>query len=151
MLREEASYFSSRWEDVAQQPESYWRDWVEAAAAGTSRSLFVAEEDGGWIGAVGCHLRVDPAETQLMAMWVAPDARGRGVAGALIRVVAGWAESRGSDRVFLFVQESNAPARRLYERSGFRATGEREQLPSRRGFKILMWAPVERLLGERVA
>ena len=150
MLREDASSFSSRWEDVAQQPESYWREWVEAAAAGRTRCLFVAEADGSWVASVGCHLRIDPSETQLMAMWVAPELRGRGLARELIRAVAGWAASRGSDRVFLFVQESNAPARRLYERAGFRPTGEREQLPSRRGFKILMWAPVERLLGEPV-
>jgi ribosomal protein S18 acetylase RimI-like enzyme len=148
MLREESAYFSSRWEDVARQPESYWRDWVEAAAVGATRSLFVVEEDGRWVGAVGCHLRIDLSETQLISMWVAPDARGRGIAQELIRAVAGWARERGCDGVYLFVQEANGPARHLYERAGFRPTGEREQLPTRRGFKILLGAPVELLLGE---
>lgn len=150
MLREETSYFTSRWEDVARQPEEYWRDWVDAAAEGTTRRLFVAEESGRWLGAVGCHLRVDRSEAQLISMWVAPEARGSGFAPHLIRAVAEWARERGCTGVFLFVQEANAPARRLYERAGFRPTGERETLPSRRGFKILMWAPVEHLLGEGV-
>lgn len=146
MLREESAYFTSRWEDVAREPETYWRDWVGAAAEGRTRRLFVAEEEGAWVCAVGCHLRVDPSEAQLIAMWVDPAARRRGVAQGLVRAVAGWARERGCDRVCLFVQEANAPARRLYERLGFRPTGERELLPFRRGFKILMWAPVEALL-----
>jgi ribosomal protein S18 acetylase RimI-like enzyme len=148
MLREESAYFSSRWEDVARQPESYWRDWVEAAAAGATRCLYVVEEDGRWVGAVGCHLRVDPSETQLISMWVAPAARGRGIAQELIRAVAAWARDHGCEGVYLFVQEANAPARRLYEQAGFRPTGEREQLPTRRGFKILMSARVDALVGE---
>jgi ribosomal protein S18 acetylase RimI-like enzyme len=150
MLREETSSFSSRWEDVARQPEEYWRDWVDAAAAGTTRRLFVAEQGDRWLGAVGCHLRVDRSEAQLISMWVAPDARGTGLAQELIRAVAAWARERGCAGVFLFVQEANAPARRLYERAGFKATGERESLPSRRGFKILMSATVGRLLDEDV-
>jgi ribosomal protein S18 acetylase RimI-like enzyme len=147
MLREESASFSSRWDDVAREPDAYWQEWVGAAAEGLTRRLFVAEDEDGWIGAVGCHLRVDPAETQLVSMWVSPAARRRGVAQALIRAVAGWARERGCDRVFLFVQEANTSARRLYEGAGFRATGERQELPRRRGFKIPMWAPVEELLG----
>jgi ribosomal protein S18 acetylase RimI-like enzyme len=147
MLREESASFSSRWDDVVREPDAYWQEWVGAAAEGRTRRLFVAEDEDVWIGAVGCHLRVDPAEAQLVSMWVSPAARRRGVARALIRAVAGWAHERGCDRVFLFVQEANTSARGLYERAGFRATGERQELPRRRGFKVLMWAPVEELLG----
>jgi ribosomal protein S18 acetylase RimI-like enzyme len=148
MLREETTSFSSRWEDVARQPDEYWREWVDAAADGGTRRLFVAEEGDRWLGAVGCHLRIDRSEAQLISMWVSPEARGSGLSHHLIRAVAAWACERGCAGVFLFVQEANAPARRLYERAGFRPTGERETLPSRRGFKILMWAPVERLLDD---
>ena len=35
----------------------------------------------------------------------------------LIRAVARWATSVGAQRVYLFVQESNAPGRALYERA----------------------------------
>jgi ribosomal protein S18 acetylase RimI-like enzyme len=146
MLREEAQYFASRWDDVSRQPDTYWQDWVGAAAEGTTRRLLVVEEDGRWVGVVGAHLRVDPTEAQLMSMWVEPDARGRGIARALIRGVAEWARERGCDRVCLFVQESNAPAQRLYLEAGFRPTGDLQRLPQRRGFKLLLCAQVDTLL-----
>jgi GNAT superfamily N-acetyltransferase len=49
---------------------------------------------------------------------------------ALITAVAGWARARGALALHLWVTESNNPARRLYERSGFTPTGERQPLPS---------------------
>jgi ribosomal protein S18 acetylase RimI-like enzyme len=63
-------------------------------------------------------------------MWVRPDARGRGVAGALVNAATGWAKARGHDSMYLWVAESNTSARRLYERHGFTATGQRQPLPS---------------------
>lgn len=66
----------------------------------------------------------------LVSMWVRPSARGRGVGEALIAAAAGWAKTRDYDTLYLWVTESNAPARRLYERCGFTPTGERQPLPS---------------------
>jgi len=64
---------------------------------------------------------------ELVAMWVAPAARGRGVGEALVDAVSGWAKPRD---LHLWVTEGNAPARALYERCGFVPTGEREPLTS---------------------
>jgi GNAT superfamily N-acetyltransferase len=66
----------------------------------------------------------------LVSMWVRPSARGRGVGEALIEAAAGWARTRAYDTLYLWVTESNAAARGLYERCGFTATGERQPLPS---------------------
>ena len=78
-------------------------------------------------------------------MWVDPEVRGQGVAERLIRAVADWAAERGCREVFLFAQETNVRAQRLYERAGFRPTGARERVPRRRGFKLLYSAPVDEL------
>jgi ribosomal protein S18 acetylase RimI-like enzyme len=59
--------------------------------------------------------------------------------------VARWALERGCTHVFLFVQETNTRAQRLYERAGFRPTGTRERVPRRRGFKLLFVAPAAEL------
>ncbi len=146
MLREEASHFGTRWEDASREPDERWQAWTEEAARGDTRVLFAAEQGGRVVGVVGAFLRVDPREAQLISMWVDPATRGQGIAERLIRAVAEWARSRGCDDVYLFVQEPNVRARRLYERAGFQPTGDRERVPRRRGFKALYAAPTDQLL-----
>jgi ribosomal protein S18 acetylase RimI-like enzyme len=148
MLRDDADFFSTRYDDMVREPESTWHSWVADAAAGDEKTLFVAEEDGRWLGVVGAFARVDPQEVQLISMWVDPAARGRGIAQRLIRAVGGWALGRGSSRVVLFVQEANTPAQALYERAGFRPTGDRTPAGGgRSAFKLVLAAPVQDLLG----
>lgn len=147
MLRDDPTFFAIRYDDAVREPDSFWRTWSEQAATAEARSAFVAEDEGRWLGVVACHLRVAPTEAQLYSMWVAPEARGTGIARALIRAVAEWAAERGVERVYLFVQERNAGAQRMYERVGFRTTGAREAMPTGRpGFKLLLFAPVADLL-----
>lgn len=57
---------------------------------------------------------------QLLSMYVAPFARGRGVGDELVRAVVRWA---GHRRVLLRVFEGNRPAEELYRRNGFAAGG----------------------------
>ena len=97
MLRDDADFFSTRYDDMVREPDQMWRDWVGEAAAGDQKTLFVAEEDGEWLGVVGAFVRVNPLEVQLISMWVDPQARGRGIAQDLIRAVATWARDRGSE------------------------------------------------------
>jgi len=147
MLRDDADFFSTRYDDMVREPDATWRDWVAGAAAGEEKTLFVAEEDGRWLGVVGAFARVDPLEVQLISMWVDPAARGRGLAQKLIRAVAGWALGRGSNRVVLFVQEANTPAQALYEKAGFRPTGDRAPAGGgRSAFKLVLAASVQDLL-----
>jgi RimJ/RimL family protein N-acetyltransferase len=148
MLRDDADFFATRYDDMVREPDRAWRDWVAEAAAGEQKTLFVAEEDDRWLGVVGAFARVNPLEVQLISMWVDPGARGRGIAGDLIRAVAGWTLERGSARVVLFVQEANEPAQQLYARAGFRPTGDRAPATAgRSAFKLVLAAPVGDLLG----
>ena len=59
----------------------------------------------------------------LQDLFTAPDARGQGVARALIAAVTAWARERGCSRVYWQTHETNAVAQVLYnnvaERSGF--------------------------------
>jgi GNAT superfamily N-acetyltransferase len=147
MLREEAAYFSTRYEDVVREPDTVWQSWTAEAAEGVDKVLFVADDDGRTMGVVGGFRRLDPTEVQLVSLWVDPEARGHGVARVLIRAVASWARDRGADDVVLFVQEANAPGRALYLRAGFRPTGAREPVgPGRPGFKLVVSATVDELL-----
>ncbi len=150
MLREEAAFFATRYEDVVREPDSTWEAWVAEAAQGVEKVLFVADDEEGMLGVVGAFRRLDPGEVQLVSLWVDPRARGRGVARSLIRVVAGWAQGLGAGRVVLFVQEANTPGRALYVRAGFRPTGDREPVGAGRpGFKLVVTATVGELLESR--
>ena len=64
-----------------------------------------ATVDGPWVG--------------LTAIEVAPQARRRGYARAVMAALLSWAADRAATRVYLEVLASNAPAVALYESLGF--------------------------------
>ena len=80
---------------------------------------------------------------ELVSMYVRPRARGRGVGEALVATVIDWASNRNAACVHLWVTETNAPARALYERCGFALTGERQPVPSNPGLdEVAMTRPL---------
>jgi [ribosomal protein S18]-alanine N-acetyltransferase len=76
------------------------------------------------VGFIMSRLAADEAE--ILSVAIAPARRGRGLSRPLLdhhlRSLAGL----GARAIFLEVDEHNAPARRLYERAGFRETGRRQ-------------------------
>ena len=69
----------------------------------------------------------DEAELRLLA--VAPAARGRGVAAALVRAAEDLARAQGCRAVHLSSMPSMTAAHRLYEGRGYRRTPERDWAP----------------------
>lgn len=120
--------FASTLEKEAAFLEEVWRQRAEGGAGSGS---FIACEDGGGIGMARIFAEADtPGRMHLVGMWVDPRHRRRGVAKALVEQAVRWAEERRAREVILWVVDRNLPARRLYERAGFRPTGERQPLPS---------------------
>jgi len=111
-------------------PDSTWAAWAADSAAGAQQALFLAF--GGDETAVGVASGVigpdHPQVAHLYAMWVAPEARAAGAGAALVEAVAGWAVANGAHVLRTAVTVGNDGAARLYERTGFRGTGEREPL-----------------------
>ncbi|HEX6499910.1 MAG TPA: GNAT family N-acetyltransferase [Micromonosporaceae bacterium] len=118
----EAPYaFSSRladWQGDGDREER-WRARLAIPGSYNAIALLDGEPVGMASGVPG-----DDGVAELISMWVAPAARGRGVGDALIDAVAQWARRRGSRTLRLAVRSDNAAARVLYERNGFRYTGE---------------------------
>ena len=71
--------------------------------------------------------RSGEAEFRMLA--VAPEARGRGVGGALVGDCIERAQSAGSTALALCSLEAMAPAHRIYERMGFARAPERDWQP----------------------
>jgi GNAT superfamily N-acetyltransferase len=108
--------------------EQQWRDRILSRGVTFLGFLDDAGEAGEPAGVSGVYTGDSVAD--LVSMWVRPSARGRRVGESLIEAAADWAKARGYKTLYLWVTESNAPARRLYERQGFTPTGERQPLPS---------------------
>ncbi|MFI8422868.1 GNAT family N-acetyltransferase [Streptomyces sp. NPDC085479] len=62
---------------------------------------------------------------ELRSLWVAPAARGHGLATRLIAAVEEWARRTGAPEIRLAVRTENTPALALYRRLGYRRTGDR--------------------------
>ncbi len=115
MLHESPGAFGSRYADAVTFEEDTWRGRL------TTCDHHLAEVAGRAVGAAG--LSVEDGVGDLIGMWVRPQARGRSVGALLVQAVLDRAAVLGCDRVRLDVVDGNGPARRLYERMGFVATG----------------------------
>jgi ribosomal-protein-alanine N-acetyltransferase len=70
--------------------------------------------------------RLAAGEAEILSVAVAAAGRGRGLARRLLDLHLRRLAGLGADTVFLEVDETNTPARRLYRRAGFRDVGRRE-------------------------
>ena len=86
--------------------------------------FFVAEEEEKVLGYIGMYLCIDEADITNVAVF--PEARGRGIGEALLAALMSGAREDGAAVFYLEVRDSNVPARRLYEKQGFRIIGKRK-------------------------
>ncbi|MEV4536140.1 GNAT family N-acetyltransferase [Asanoa sp. NPDC049518] len=121
----EAPYaFGSKLADWQGAAEERWRDRLRLPGA---RDLvaYLGDEAVGMATGVP----TDPYTVEIISVWVSPAGRGRGVGDALVAAIVAWAAESGATSLRLAVRRDNAPARRLYERAGFRDAGPNEEDP----------------------
>lgn len=87
----------------------------------------MAIADGRWVGMARGHL--EPPIAHLIAVYVRPEWRRRGIGRAVSMAVVGWARERQAGAVVLSVSDWNDGARRVYESIGFAPTGVTRSLP----------------------
>ena len=131
-------YRELRLRSLREDPDAFWNtseeevglkeeDWRKRLLENPTYVAVLGGEDVG--AATGCpHYDRDGAAA-LVGMWVAPLARGRGLACALIEEVIAWAREEGFPHLFLDVADENAAAIKLYERMGFAPTGVKNHMP----------------------
>ncbi|MFI0965002.1 GNAT family N-acetyltransferase [Streptomyces sp. NPDC021080] len=121
-------------------PQSYL-DGLSVAEDAARRRRTLEEGDGSAVNLVAeragavvgwaCHgphrdSEVRSGEVELYAIYVHPDMQGQGVGQALLRESVGRCAAAGHERMLLWVLKENSPARRFYERAGFRPDGAEE-------------------------
>ena len=111
----ERLYFSDPWSEASisselENPISLW---------------LVAEADGVVQGYIGSQSA--PPDCDIMNLAVAPDARRQQLGRTLLQSLIDELHRRGTERLFLEVRASNAPARALYASFGFEQVGLRKK------------------------
>lgn len=119
-LRESPEAFVSTYQREVGFDEPTWRDRA------TTCQWFVATADGDTVGVAGGvdGWSDDPADRELVGMWVAPSHRGQGVARRLLDAVGVWAAREGATVLRLGVMEGNRGARSAYLHMGLHPSGE---------------------------
>jgi RimJ/RimL family protein N-acetyltransferase len=124
-------------EQAATKPDEFWQGRTNDAAEGRAVRQFIGEaQDGRWLGSVTVLVEragtedffgnpIDMAQTQIVGVFVAPEARGTGLAQALFEAALAWswALPEPAERVRLHVHEDNTRAQAMYEKFGFTRTG----------------------------
>jgi GNAT superfamily N-acetyltransferase len=98
----------SEWKllDRVRHPSGYAHVMVEDDIAAVGRAV----ADDGWTGVFG--------------MATLPQARGKGAARCVLAALAQWAIDQHAENMYLQAENSNIPARRLYEQAGFTLVSE---------------------------
>ncbi len=119
--------FCERLADAVAAPDAMWQQRAVRGAEGGDSFQVI-----GWVGdrpvgtAVGFGKNSDAV---LAAVYVTPDARGRGLLDRMVEQVVAWAADQGAGSLRLLVHESNDRAAAAYSRLGFLSTGHREPYP----------------------
>lgn len=121
-LSDSPDAFGAKLEEVAQLSEAEWK----ARADGPGPTIVLYEDDRP-VAMGGLFTPLGEEWAMVWGMWTAPDARGRGYGGSILRELIDSAQHDGR-HVYLHVTEGNYSARDLYVRHGFETTAEWELL-----------------------
>jgi ribosomal protein S18 acetylase RimI-like enzyme len=126
-LQDSPLAFVEQYRESLAQPDQFWQDRVERAAAGSTSSMFVAIRAERFVAKASCFVESDITQyvsAHVVGVYVTPQSRAEGVADALLAAVIGWAQDEAhANRIRLFVMQTNDRAVAFYRRIGFVTTG----------------------------
>jgi ribosomal protein S18 acetylase RimI-like enzyme len=147
-LAESPEAFRSKYAEWKGAAEERWRDRLGLPGA---RNV-IASLDGVSVGMAsgvpvvpgdpGDHAdpdTTDPATVEIISMWVGAEARGKGVARALLADIELWAAAAGATRISLFALPTNTAAVALYERTGYWRIEPPEPIPAPDGGVVVQF------------
>lgn len=118
-LIEDPGAFSATYDSERAKPPAFWMERVTLSAMNGRYTTLLARSYTEIVGMVtGLHPE-EGKSAELVSMWVAPEARRRGVGVALVNRVVSWAKDAGAETLELWVMNGNEGARQLYEQCGF--------------------------------
>lgn len=129
-LETDPSSFASTLSKEAAEPDEAWVDWAAGDAAGDEMATMLALQGDEAVGIVGAYRDdEDSFLYHVIAMWVAPEHRGKGLGRELLASVEAWIAAAGGTAVQLDVADTASEALALYRRSGYIADGQQSPSP----------------------
>lgn len=125
-LREHPDAFTSSFEEDQLKPLEWARQRLGARPEAPHDFILGAYADGKLVGILGMSVEARTKVRhigEVFGMYVAPEHAGRGAGRLLVDACIARARETGLERLRLTVTDSNARAKSLYERAGFRAFG----------------------------
>lgn len=120
-LKEAPYAFASTYEENAKHPGEFWMKRLEDAAAGNTQWLVFAKLDGKIIGMAGAFAEKEIDNAHVIAVYVAPAARGRGVSKMLMNdLLIRIKSNKLVKKITVDVNPEQQAAYNLYKNSGFR-------------------------------
>ncbi len=120
--------FGSTYSREVAFPEAYWKARAEEYAAGDDTAIFFAFVEELPVGLVRTAREAARADVfGIFSMWIAPEARQRGVATGLLATAENFARVAGGHVVELSVSDRALAASRLYTRAGYVLEGTVEE------------------------
>lgn len=127
--------FGETLDDAHQRDNHWWGRLTETLTDRGPHVAFVAERGEQTLGLIFGIADKDPKVARAGGLWVTPLARRSGAGGLLLGAVVDWATTSGREELRLWVPETGAGARALYESLGFEATEQRQQV--REGLSVV--------------
>jgi ribosomal protein S18 acetylase RimI-like enzyme len=124
-----------------QPPFRFGREYMRRLVNHSDAATWIAEVDGrmAGFGIVEWTRERDGLIAYIQTVEVAPERRGRGIGGELLRRMEGSSRKAGARAIGLHVDEENGDAIRLYEAHGYQCVGKTEDYYAR-GRAGLMFA-----------
>jgi GNAT superfamily N-acetyltransferase len=126
-LQDSPRSYGSTYAREVTRTDAEWQERASASAAGLHEVAVAAIGGGEWVGMARGYLELPIAH--LIAVYVQPAWRGRGIGQGVSQAIVEWAREQGAREILLSVSDWNEGARRVYERLGFAPTGVTESLP----------------------
>ncbi|WP_404939315.1 GNAT family N-acetyltransferase [Pseudomonas sp. JDS08PS003] len=130
-LQDTPTAFGVSYQTAAHYSDQQWQD----RASSTGSQFWLAFKDQQPVGMIGAAVSAEN-RYNLIGMWVAPDARGSGVAAKLVDAVKSRGRDQGHECVYLDVAPENARAAHFYLKQGFAFIDEWEPLESHPQIKV---------------
>jgi RimJ/RimL family protein N-acetyltransferase len=122
-------------------PAGFEREWLgryeDARRDGAGEAFAAVDDDGAFLGlALAPEIDEESGEVELGYI-VAPQARGRGVATAILRELTDWALGQvGAQRIVLIIDVDNRASARVAERCGYTREGVMRSIHLKPGVRV---------------